>query len=79
MSISEEEMTQLKERFAKLDKDGSGKVSLTELKAAVEKKGGKFHEEMFDLLDRDGNGLVTLDEYIETFKEMKEFEANGNK
>merc|ERR1711971_455905 len=80
MSLSEEDITKLKEKFAELDKDGSGKISLTELKAAIEKRGGKFHDEMFDMLDRDGDGLVTLEEYIETFKEIKAYEAaEGNK
>ena len=35
---------------------------------------------MCRLLDRDGDGLVTLEEYIETFKEIKAYEAaEGNK
>ena len=50
MSLTEEDITKLKEKFAELDKDGSGKISLTELKAAIEKRGGKFHDEMFDML-----------------------------
>ena len=50
MSLTEEDITKLKEKFGELDKDGSGKISLTELKAAIEKKGGKFHDEMFDML-----------------------------
>ena len=50
MSLTEEDITKLKEKFAELDKDGSGKISLTELKAAIEKRGGKFNDEMFDML-----------------------------
>ena len=40
---------------------------------------GDWHV-MNRLLDRDGDGLVTLEEYIETFKEIKAYEAaEGNK
>ena len=35
---------------------------------------GDWHV-MNRLLDRDGDGLVTLEEYIETFKEIKAYEA----
>ena len=50
MSLSEEDITKLKEKFAELDKDGSGRINLMELKAAIEERGGKFHDEMFDML-----------------------------
>ena len=41
-----EKMKKLREEFAVLDKNGSGNISLTELKAAVEKKvAGNFQPE----------------------------------
>jgi Ca2+-binding EF-hand superfamily protein len=42
----DEKMKKLREEFAVLDKNGSGNISLTELKAAVEKKvAGNFQPE----------------------------------
>jgi len=66
------ENKELKKNFAELDLNGDGVITLTELKAGIEKKGQKFQKEMFDLFDRDGNGVITLDEYIQTCLEMIE-------
>lgn len=62
-------------KFAELDEDESGKVSLLELKNALLKKEVPFEDEMFTILDRDKNGLVTLDEYIKTYIEIHAYEA----
>ncbi|MEI6534112.1 MAG: EF-hand domain-containing protein [Verrucomicrobiaceae bacterium] len=47
--------------FKKLDKDGSGDVSLEEFKAG--KKDAAKAEEAFKKLDKDGNGKLTLEEF----------------
>ena len=44
-----EKMKKLREEFAVLDKNGSGNISLTEMKAAVEKKvAGNLDPRIFD-------------------------------
>ena len=66
----------LSTKFAELDEDESGKVSLLELKNALLKKDVPYEDEMFDILDQDEDGLVTLDEYIKTYIEIQnEFKA----
>ena len=66
----------LSTKFAELDEDESGKVSILELKNALLKKDVPYEDEMFDILDRDEDGLVTLDEYIKTYIEIQnEFKA----
>ena len=65
----------LSTKFAELDEDESGKVSLLELKNALLKKKLPFQDRMFSILDRDQNGLVTLDEYIKTYIEIHAYEA----
>ena len=65
----------LRAKFAELDEDESGKVSLLELKNALLKKKLPFQDRMFSILDRDQNGLVTLDEYIKTYIEIHAYEA----
>jgi len=71
----DEKMKRLREEFAVLDKNGSGNISLTEMKAAVEKKGEKFDIEMFSTLDRNKDSLITVEEYIQTFMTIKKNEA----
>jgi len=70
-----EKMKKLREEFAVLDKNGSGNISLTEMKAAVEKKGEKFDIEMFSTLDRNKDSLITVEEYIQTLMTIKKNEA----
>jgi hypothetical protein len=65
----------LSAKFAKVDEDKSGKVSILELKNALLKKDVPYEDMMFDILDRDQNGLVTLDEYIKTYIEIQAYEA----
>ena len=65
----------LSTKFAVLDEDESGKVSILELKNALLKKDIPYEDRMFDILDRDKNGLVTLDEYIKTYIEIHAYEA----
>ena len=62
-------------KFAELDEDNSGKVSLLELKNALLNKDIPFEGRMFSILDRDQNGLVTLEEYIKTYIEIHAYEA----
>ena len=62
-------------KFAKLDENKSGKVSILELKNALLKKDVPYEDRMFDILDRDKSGLVTLDEYIRTYIKIHAYEA----
>ena len=45
-----EKMKKLREEFAALDKNGSGNISLTEMKAAVEKKAQYIYQASNKLL-----------------------------
>uniref|UniRef100_A0ABM0MCX6 Calmodulin-like n=1 Tax=Saccoglossus kowalevskii TaxID=10224 RepID=A0ABM0MCX6_SACKO len=58
-------VTELRTRFAELDADGNGFITLDELKAAlINKKGSCTDEEVYKLMreaDEDGDGKISFD------------------
>ena len=68
---SKKELKQLKAAFKDMDKDKNKKVTLLELKTAMEKNGILFNQSLFDMLDQNGDGTISLDEYIKSFVEGK--------
>jgi hypothetical protein len=52
--------------FAKIDSDGDGKISKTELEAAFTAAGGSTDQAdaLFDKLDKDGDGAVSKTEFL---------------
>ncbi len=56
----------LLERFAKLDTNGNGSLSLDEFKAGKSvrrKRHGRKSEKIFSRLDLNGNGVISLEEW----------------
>ena len=64
---SKKELKQLKSAFKDMDKDKNKKVTLLELKTAMEKNGILFNRSLFDMLDQNGDGTISLDEYIKAY------------
>ena len=54
-----------------MDKDKNKKVTMIELKAAMENNGVPFNRSIFDTLDCNGDGSISLDEYIKSFVSAK--------
>ena len=68
---SKKELKQLKAAFKDIDKDKNKKVTILELKTAMEKNGIIFNRSLFDMLDQNGDGTISLDEYIKSYIEGK--------
>ena len=64
---SKKELKQLKAAFKDIDKDKNKKVTILELKTAMEKNGILFNRSLFDMLDQNGDGTISLDEYIKSY------------
>ena len=64
---SKKELKQLKAAFKDMDKDKNKKVTILELKTAMEKNGILFNRSLFDMLDQNGDGTISLDEYIKSY------------
>uniref|UniRef100_A0A7S1T499 EF-hand domain-containing protein n=1 Tax=Tetraselmis chuii TaxID=63592 RepID=A0A7S1T499_9CHLO len=56
---------ELKQIFDEHDKDGSGEVSVQEMKEHLKKTSGvAFSSDFTKALDKDGNGMITFKEYL---------------
>ncbi|VFQ95483.1 unnamed protein product [Cuscuta campestris] len=66
--LSEEEIMGLKEMFKSMDTDGSGTITLEELKQGLAKQGTKLSEyevkQLMEAADADGNGTIDYEEFI---------------
>lgn len=60
----------MRDQFALYDADGSGTLTLEELKQATKHLGLSKQEveKMFAQMDIDGNGEITADEFVEGLK-----------
>jgi Ca2+-binding EF-hand superfamily protein len=68
------------ERFAKVDTDGSGSISLTEFQAAPRAKdNAERAAEVFKKIDTDGSGDITKDEMMRFAAEHKNHAHKGKK
>nr|XP_043631549.1 calcium-dependent protein kinase 20-like [Erigeron canadensis] len=67
-SLSEEEIAGLKEMFKMMDSDGSGKITLEELKDGLEKVGANLKDSevirLMEAADIDNNGTIDYGEFI---------------
>eukprot|EP01080_Neovahlkampfia_damariscottae_P010188 gene10188-2607_t len=72
---SKGEMLEIKTIFKRFDKDGSGKISSSELKEAFKQMGLKLSdekvEEMIQECDKNRDGEIDMDEWIEMVKDAK--------
>ena len=68
---SKKELKQLEAAFKDMDKDKNKKVTILELKTAMEKNGIIFNRSLFDMLDQNGDGTISLDEYIKSYVKGK--------
>ena len=68
MAISEKEVAKLKRAFLDLDEDGSGEISLPELKAILSDPTLKMNENATEQLmtefDKDGSGGIDVSEFL---------------
>ena len=68
MAISEKEVQKLKRAFLDLDEDGSGEISLSELKAILSDPTLRMNDSAIEQLlkdfDKDGSGGIDVSEFI---------------
>lgn len=57
-------LRRLKQRFDKIDVDGSGNIDATEFFESVGEQRSPFTDKLFALIDLDGSGTIEFDEYI---------------
>ncbi|XP_019190248.1 PREDICTED: calcium-dependent protein kinase 34-like [Ipomoea nil] len=72
--LSEEEIMGLKDMFRTMDTDGSGTITLEELKQGLSKQGTKLSEyevkQLMEAADADGNGTIDYEEFITATMQM---------
>ncbi|KAI9114226.1 hypothetical protein K1719_014876 [Acacia pycnantha] len=72
--LSKEEIMGLKEMFKNMDTDGSGTITIEELKQGLAKQGTKLSEQevkqLMEAADADGNGTIDYDEFITATMQM---------
>nr|GMD69728.1 calcium-dependent protein kinase 17-like [Ipomoea batatas] len=72
--LSEEEIMGLKDMLRTMDTDGSGTITLEELKQGLSKQGTKLSEyevkQLMEAADADGNGTIDYEEFITATMQM---------
>ncbi len=76
-SLSEEQVAEFKEAFELFDQDGSGTITLAELKAVMKNLGLNPSDnellEMINEVDADGNGTIEFTEFLDLMaRKLKE-------
>ena len=72
--LSEKEIKKIKEVFQSIDVDNDGKLSLEEMKKAIDMSGEpkiEFNEEIFKSIDTDNSGNIEYTEFISACIEKK--------
>ncbi len=81
-SLSEEEITGLKEMFKMMDSDYSGSISFEELKEGLKKVGSILIEEdirqLMDAADVDQNGTIDYGEFLAATLNLDKIEQEEN-
>lgn len=77
-SMSEEEISGLKETFKMMDTDGSGTITYEELKAGLRRIGSTLNDdeirELMDAADFDGNGAIDYGEFLAATVQLNKIE-----
>ncbi|KAJ4840037.1 Calcium-dependent protein kinase 17 [Turnera subulata] len=80
--LSEEEIMGLKEMFKGIDTDGSGTITLEELKQGLAKQGTRLSEyevkQLMEAADADGNGTIDYDEFITATMHMNRMDREDH-
>jgi len=71
----QENLEGLREQFEALDKDGTGYINASELRAAMKENKFRFYEDQVDLIiskvDYFGNNLINYTEFLVATLDMK--------
>ncbi|CAI5955955.1 unnamed protein product [Closterium sp. NIES-64] len=77
-SMSEEEISGLKETFKMMDTDGSGTITYEELRAGLKRIGSTLNDmeikELMDAADIDGNGTIDYGEFLAATVQLNKIE-----
>ena len=69
VSLSEEDVAEIKEMFKEIDVDGSGSITSEELQKVLKEQGAKLHEAvthvMVAMADTDGDGQINFEEFVQ--------------
>jgi calcium-dependent protein kinase len=81
-SLSEDEITGLKEMFKTMDTDNSGTITFEELKEGLQKQGSKLAEsevrQLMQAADVDGNGTIEFNEFITATMHLNKMEKEDH-
>ena len=68
VTLSEEDVAEIKEMFKEIDVDGSGSITSEELQKVLKEQGAKLHEGvthvMVAMADTDGDGQINFEEFV---------------
>ena len=69
LTLSEEDVAEIKEMFKEIDVDGSGSITSEELQKVLKEQGAKLHEAvthvMVAMADTDGDGQINFEEFVQ--------------
>eukprot|EP00184_Porphyridium_aerugineum_P008633 CAMPEP_0184692570 /NCGR_PEP_ID=MMETSP0313-20130426/994_1 /TAXON_ID=2792 /ORGANISM="Porphyridium aerugineum, Strain SAG 1380-2" /LENGTH=522 /DNA_ID=CAMNT_0027150409 /DNA_START=284 /DNA_END=1852 /DNA_ORIENTATION=- len=81
-NLKKEELDELKKMFEAVDTDGSGNISIAELRTAMKKAGSKFTdqevEEMLQTYDVDGDGTIDYSEFVSAMTNINKLNTVEN-
>ena len=69
VTLSEDEVAEIKEAFKRMDVDGNGTVTSEELKKVMKEQGEKLPEAVIDVMvamaDTDSDGKINFEEFLQ--------------
>ena len=69
VTLSEEDVAEIKEMFKEIDVDCSGSITSEELQKVLKEQGAKLHESvthvMVAMADTDGDGQINFEEFVQ--------------
>jgi Ca2+-binding EF-hand superfamily protein len=69
VTLSEDEVAEIKETFKEMDVDGNGTITSEELKKVMKEQGEMLPEVLIDVMvamaDTDGDGKINFEEFLQ--------------
>ena len=69
VTLSEDDVAEIKEMFKEMDVDGNGTITPEELQKVMEEQGEKLHDAVLHVMvamaDTDGDGKINFEEFLQ--------------